>query len=269
MVGLCCVKDIVAWLEELFPPSLAEDWDFVGLQVGDPEAHVERVLISLDPTLQAVREAVALNVSLLITHHPVWLGPLPSIRRYDPVGAIIWEAVRGGVSLLCAHTNLDNAPMGSNELLAQRLELVGPVELEGGGGRVGDLSQCHSLESFCRWVGSRVGVSQLRVSGSFLTEVRRVAVCSGSGASLLEAAARGGAQALVTGDGKYHDARKAEALGIALVDVGHFASERILVPWLAGRLSEASGRLGWGLTVMEHRGEDDPFRVFEIERPGQ
>ena len=258
---VCRVKDVVGWLDETFPPSWAEGWDLVGLQLGDPEAPVEAVLVALDPTVAAVQEAVRGGASLLVTHHPLWLRPIAAIHRQDPAGRVIWAAVRGGVSIFCAHTNLDRAPGGPNDLLARRLELQRVEPLLDGMGRVGEIPGLLSLESLCHWVQSRLHCAPVRVAGPPLQEVRRVALCCGSGGALLDEAHRCGAQVLVTGDGKYHDARKAEALGMALLDVGHFASERPMIPWLTDRLDAASRLLGWGMRVMEYQGEREPFRV--------
>lgn len=265
MVAMTCrVGEVVRWLEDTFPPAWAETWDAVGLQVGDLEAPLERVLVALDPTFGAVRAAVEGRAALLVTHHPIWFQALEAIRLQDPVGKVLWEAIRGGVSVFCAHTNLDRAPDGPNDLLAQRLELVRVEELEDGMGRVGVLPKPLSWDAFCQGVQNRFPGATLRMAGRFLEPIRKVAVCCGSGASLLESAHQKGTQVLVTGDGKYHDARKAEALGMALLDIGHFASERILVPWLVKVLSQKSERSGWGLTVKAYGGEQDPFRVLAI-----
>jgi putative NIF3 family GTP cyclohydrolase 1 type 2 len=129
-------------------------------------------------------------------------------------------------------------------------------------GRVGELKATLGWNAFCRMVQSRFPHAALRVAGRVQESVRRVAVCGGSGTSLLGSAHQEGAQVLLTGDGKYHDARKAEALGITLLDVGHFASEGILVPWLVELLKRESDRSAWGLDISAFEEEREPFRVL-------
>jgi dinuclear metal center YbgI/SA1388 family protein len=257
----CTVKAVVDWLEETFPPETAEVWDSVGLQVGDMESPVARLIVALDPTVEAVQAAAGQGASLLVTHHPVWLQPLRTIRTQEPVGRIIWASIRSGVSVYCAHTNLDRAAGGPNDLLAR---LVGLREVEpvmAGMGRVGRLTTPMSLRDFCLRVQAGFPGAPVRLAGQCRGEVDRVAVCCGSGASALEAALAQGAQILVTGDVRYHDARRAESLGLALLDVGHFASERIVVPWLCEEIETASHGRGWGIDVLAYEGELEPFRI--------
>jgi len=244
-------------MEEAFPAHSAEPWDLVGLQVGDPVARVEGILVALDPSLGALAEARGLGASLLVTHHPVWLGSLKAIRADDPVGRIVWEAISAGVQILCAHTNLDRAWGGPNDLLAGSLGLERIEPLAGGIGRVGLLPREMAVSELCEILAA--DHPGLRGAGARAQRVRRVAVCCGSGASLLEQARESGAQVLVTGDVKYHDARRAEAIGITLVDAGHFATEKALVPWLAERLRQASHERGWGVSVWNSEGQGDPF----------
>ncbi len=253
----CMVKDVMLWLERAFPSQSAEPWDLVGLQVGEPEALVQGILVSLDATCEALEEAKRLGASLLVTHHPVWLGSLKAVRWDEPVGRIIYTAIKSEVQILCVHTNLDKAPGGPNDLLAECLGLDEIQPLAEGLGRIGVLPQEMEVCELCRLLAeTRAG---LRVAGSPDLRVRRVAVCCGSGASLLEQARQCGAQVLVTGDVKYHDARKAEAMGIPIVDAGHYATEKALVPWLAGRLQQASVENKWGVRVWESQGLRDPF----------
>lgn len=253
----CLVKDVMAWLEQAFPAHNAETWDLVGLQVGDPKAEVQGILVALDPTCQALEEAVRLGASLLVTHHPVWLGNLKAVRLDEPPGRVIWMAVQSGVQILCMHTNLDKAWGGPNDLLADFLGLQGIEPLAGGIGRIGVLPRDMDLSELCRILA--VNHPRVRVAGPQSLRVRRVAVCCGSGSSLLDEARNSGAEVLVTGDVKYHDARRAEALGIPVVDAGHYATEKALVPWLAEKLERASLQNKWGVKVWSSRDQGDPF----------
>jgi dinuclear metal center YbgI/SA1388 family protein len=256
----CHVGDLVVWLEEMFPPALAEDWDMVGLQVGDREMRIESVMVALDPSHEALAAAIQVSPALLVTHHPVWLRPLPYIRRHEPVGKRVWEAICNNVGVYCAHTNLDRASGGPNDLLAERLGMTDLEDLENGIGRVGNLSGPWSPSALGDRIRAGFPEAQPRIAGYMPEQIHRIAVCGGSGAGMLQAARRKGAQLLVTGDGKYHDAREAEALGIGLVDIGHFASEQLIVPWLVELLRRESACRCWGVTIRAYDKERDPFR---------
>lgn len=244
-------------MNERFPPQTAEPWDTVGLQVGDPKAEVKGVLVALDATEESLEEARARKASTLIVHHPVWVGSLRSIIKEEPVGKVIWKAIQSDVSIICVHTNLDKATGGPNDLLARRMGLVNLEKLESGLGRIGELERPLPLIELCRIISGNGG--PLRIVGDGKRMVRKVAVVCGSGSSLMEEAKRAGADVLVTGDLKYHDARKAQAMGMAIIDPGHFAMERILVPWLAETLRDVSSCRNWELEVVEFQRERDPF----------
>ena len=117
------VSDIMQVLETIAPQTLAEGWDNVGLQVGDPGRPVKHIWIALDPTYEVVAAACRDKVDLLITHHPLIFKPLQSLNFRTPVGAIIDLAVRHHVAIFAAHTNLDSVLGGINDILADRIGL--------------------------------------------------------------------------------------------------------------------------------------------------
>jgi dinuclear metal center YbgI/SA1388 family protein len=366
------IQDLVGLIHSLFPPSLAEEWDNCGLQVGDPAASVTRVLVALDPNEAALAQAVASGAQLLLTHHPLLLRPLRSVTPGDEAGRVVLAAARQQVAILSAHTNLDRAAGGLNDWLAARLGIAGCQPLAAGDadllklvvfvpegheaavaealfaagaghiggydrcsfrsagtgtfrpgpgshpflgrigeteqaaelrletilpralvnkaldklrrahpyeevacdliplanrrsdvglGRIGRLAEPCSLENFAARVKSALDCKALRLAGGEPKSVTKVAVCGGSGASLTSEAARQGADVLVTGDVKYHEARLAESLGLALVDAGHFATERIVVPDLAALVGRIAAERGLAIEVREMGVETEPFRV--------
>jgi dinuclear metal center YbgI/SA1388 family protein len=129
-------------------------------------------------------------------------------------------------------------------------------------GRIGRLPQPLPLAAFARLVGERLATATLRYCGDPEQLIAKVAVCGGSGMSLLAEAARQGADVLVTGDVKYHEARSAEAKGVALVDAGHFATEHLAVSALKEVLQQEAVRRGLVLEFIEMSDERDPFRVL-------
>lgn len=253
------------------PPALAQQWDNVGLQVGDTRASVQSVWVALDPTAEVVRAACRRNVDLLITHHPLIFKPLTCVNFHRPVGAIIELAARHRLAIFAAHTNLDSVAGGLNDVLARRIGLrnLKPLEAAGqsidsaaveGIGRVGDLDGSIALEALVAGIKESLGLERIRFAGDPALPVERAAVCSGSGGSLLPAFFSSGAQAYISGDLRYHDARDVEAENLGLVDIGHFASEHLIVEVLAGRLEKIIAQKAMNVTVKACDFEVDPFK---------
>jgi len=115
------IQDLIGLIHKLYPPEMAEEWDNVGLQVGDPGAALERVLVALDPSLTAVEAARLTGAQALVTHHPLLFHPIKRLTPDDAVGQVLWAAVRSGVAIISAHTNLDCAVDGLNRWLAECL----------------------------------------------------------------------------------------------------------------------------------------------------
>jgi len=266
----------MALMEQIAPARLAQPWDNVGLQVGSPAWPVRTIRVALDPALDVIAAACRDRVDLVITHHPLIFKPLKRIDPASEQGAVIREAVTHQTAVFSAHTNLDAAVGGVNEVLACRLGIEhvrplvsgepsgvrSPADETQGLGRIGDLKSPQLLTDFARRVKTRLGLAHVRVSGSPELDVKRVAVCSGSGSGLLEDFLVSDAQVYVSGDLHYHNARDTVAAGRALIDVGHFASEVVVVDALAKRLQEACSQAGLAVTVQACRLERDPFRTM-------
>ena len=129
-------------------------------------------------------------------------------------------------------------------------------------GRIGRLGQATTLNSFAASVKSALGCDHLRLIGAGDRTIHKVALCGGSGVTLLQTAHRQGADVLVTGDVKYHDARLAEDLGIALIDAGHFATEQLMIEQVVDSLREAARQRHWDIIFEAYTGEVDPFRLY-------
>ena len=367
------IQDLLGLIHSLYDPGLAEDWDNVGLQVGDLSAPLVRVMVSLDPSLHAVRAACDAGAQALVTHHPLLFRSIKRLTPDDAVGKVLWQAVQSGVAVISAHTNLDCAEDGLNNWLAGQLDVHAPEPLQpvageylklvvfvpvghepqvaealfaGGAGQVGAYDQCSfrtrgegtfrpahqsnpfigepgkqeqveevrletivpqrklarvvekmlkahpyeevaydllpmqnqvpgaglgrigklaqttTLDEFAAKVKEALGCDCLRLTGPGDLPVHKVALCGGAGAGLLQTAHRQGADVLVTGDVKYHDARQAEELGIALVDAGHFASEKLMIERVAEALRNAAEKQHWEIDFVSYAGEQNPFRFY-------
>ncbi len=367
------IHDLVGLVHKLYDPELAAEWDNVGLQVGDLAAPLDKVLVALDPSLSAIQAAQHAGAQALVTHHPLLFRPITRLTPDDAVGEVLWNAIRGGVAIVSAHTNLDCAVNGLNDWLAERLgveqsspmqpvagtylklivfvplehaqnvadalfsagaghighydqvsfrsrgegtfrpgeganpfigevgqgEVVEEVRLEtilpkrklasvlekmqkahpyeevaydlvplqnqvpgAGLGRIGRLPQATTLDAFAAQVKSALGCDHLRLIGAGDRAIHKVAICGGSGAGLLQTAHRQGADVLVTGDVKYHEARQAEELGVALIDAGHFATEKLMIEHVAESLREVARQRHWEIVFETYNGEEDPFRLY-------
>lgn len=232
-------------LFELAPRELAQSWDNVGLLVGDPDRQVSAVLVALDVTQAVADEAAERGCGAIVAHHPLmncaW-SPVQSVRTDRPQGKLIATLLRGGISAICMHTNLDSAPGGVNDALAAALGLeeIGPLG-EDGIGRTGVLSSEMSLEAFAAHVRRSLGAEGLRYADGG-RPVRRVAVGGGACGEYAPLARDLGCDTFVTADLKYHDFQNAPGLGLNLLDAGHFPTENVICAvlerFLRGRFPE-------------------------------
>ncbi len=263
------VKDILAALETIAPGELAEEWDNVGLQVGHPEWPVTRVLIALDPTPTVIEEAVRGGANVVVTHHPLLFRPLRQLNLATVTGALVQKLIDKRVAVIAAHTNLDSVAGGINDVLVEMLALENVTVLQpmatdthAGLGRVGQLPQAVRFESLVSDIKARLGLAHIRYAGKPTNPVRGVAVCSGSGGSLLNLFLESSADVYVTGDVRYHDAREIEAQRRGIIDIGHYESERIIVGHLAQRLTEWLAHKGLEADVQEAQSEETPFQTL-------
>ncbi|MFC1828022.1 Nif3-like dinuclear metal center hexameric protein [Thermodesulfobacteriota bacterium] len=368
------VADIIDVLETLAPLDLAEEWDNVGLQVGDSRWPVRTVWVALDPDLAVVEDACENDVDLLITHHPLIHKALHAVDFSSSTGAIIQLASRHRMAVFSAHTNLDSVTDGINDILASRIGLknlrplgdisepenyklvvFAPVEHEQtvlnslleteagkiasysccsfrskgkgtfrpgplskpiygkideisqvdeirietvlpktsldhtvshlrenhpyetmaydvyplissgavqGIGRVGELDEKTTLKSFALAIKDKLGLEFVSIAGKPDLVVEKVAVCSGSGSSLMDRFFSSGAQVYISGDLRYHDARAVEAAGLGIIDIGHFASEHLIVEALSKRLVKSLAENGVHVKVEAYGLEKDPFVIL-------
>jgi len=230
------VRDIIAVLESFAPLSLQEKWDNSGLSVGSPDQEVRGILLGLDCTPALVDEAVACGADLIVTHHPLIFGGLKQIAPEDPVGLAVIKAIRAGIAIYAAHTTADKVPAGVSGAMARRLGLEnlsildpeGTRLLDGteetvGLGMVGDWSEPLPAAEAVARVKEAFGLKVARCSHLIDRPISRVAMCGGSGSSLIEAARKAGAQLYLCGDISYHHFFTPD--DILLMDIGHFESE--------------------------------------------
>ena len=261
--------DIAAALNRFAPPELAEGWDRIGLMIGRNKASITGVLTALDPSLEAISEAVSTNCNCLVTHHPLLFKPISQLTTDSFIGAMIEAAVKADLNLIAAHTNLDSTVGGVNDVLAGLLGLQGAEPLDraadhpgAGLGRVGDLPEAVPLAVLAGRVKDVLGISGLKLAGEAARPIKRVALIGGSGGSMIDSALRSGADVLLTGEVGYHQALEAIAQGLALIEAGHGATENPVVEVMARRLEEELKRAGFECPVKAMTNLTEPLRPF-------
>lgn len=365
---------IMTALEKLAPLRLAEPWDNVGLLIGSPIQEVKNILVALDITEPVIDFANNHMCDMIVTHHPVIFKGITSIRTDKPQGQLLARLLKSNIAIYAAHTNLDVAAGGVNDVLACQLGLqnikilnvscteklvklvvfvpdshvdeVRAAITEAGAGHIGNYSHCsfqtHGVGAFLPLAGTKpflgkqgqleyaqeyrletimpeefsrvvikamlqvhpyeevaydlypvlndgaafglgrigqlaasaplfdfatqvkqaLGLNNVKIAGDRTQMIRKVAVCGGSGASLISKAISAGADVLVTGDVRYHEAQEALALGLAIIEAGHFASEQPVVPVVADYLRHCAHDNNWSIGVHAAMLENDVFTVL-------
>ncbi len=261
---MATVGTVAECLEQFAPAKLAEEWDNVGLLVGDRAWPVERVMTCLTITPVTAAEAIEGRANLIVTHHPLPFHPLKSITTDSTAGRLLLELITARIAVCSPHTAFDSARAGINQHLAIGLGLheIAPlvvndgVDTDVGIGRCGTLGEDVTLKEVVDRVKNFLGIQKLQVVGREEQQVNRVAIVCGSGGSFLETAIARGCDCLITGETTYHTCLEADARNVALVLPGHYASERFALLSLADYL----GDLLAGVTVWASRNECDPVR---------
>lgn len=250
------VKEIYDSINQFAPFGTQEKWDNSGLLVGNPNQEVSGVLISLDISVSALKKAQETGCNLIFSHHPVIFSAIRNLYS----DTVVYQLAKHDISAICCHTPLDIAQGGINDLIVQKLETYISIEDEilpiedDGLGRIITLEEEISLPEFAGIAKKALGCEAVRFSANHQEKIRKIAVCSGSGSSMLEDLA-GRCDAFLTGDVKHDRWYKAQELHIALLDCGHYATEVIMIPYVAGKLREAFP----DLKIIEFA-EGDPVR---------
>lgn len=240
---MATVNMIYQALDNWAPFETQMSFDNAGLLVGRGDRDIKSVLVALDVTLPVVEEAEKLGCGLIVAHHPVIFDPVRRLTDEDPTGQILLSLAERGIAAICAHTNLDAVQGGVNDCLAHTLQLNDIELLEQGGidrhgrpygiGRVGTAhKQGCSAADYADFVKQCLGAASVRFVNTG-RPVRRVAVGGGSCGSMLADAVKSGCDTFVTADVKYNVFLDAKAMGINLMDAGHYATENVVVPAMA------------------------------------
>ncbi|MEW6185751.1 MAG: Nif3-like dinuclear metal center hexameric protein [Thermodesulfobacteriota bacterium] len=367
------ISRIQEWMESRFPASWAEEWDHVGLQLGDPDQEVERLGVSLEAVPRSVSWAIQNRLQLMVCHHPLFFQPFHSLGNHQEPGRSALPLIKENIALIAAHTNLDAAPDGVSTALAGRLGLKGlsplskrykdqvkvvvfipigyeeqitkalddgrsgrigayrlctfksrgegtfkadpgsrpfigevgrlerasewrleiisprnevfrlitiiraahpyeemaydvyPLEnpsLETGLGRVGVFDPPVSREDLIRLLKEKVEAPQIRIAGDLPDRIEKAAVCGGSGGTMIPRAISAGVQVLICGEIGYHPLVSNQGQSLTLIEIGHYPSEKWIIPVLAQALRSAGREHRWGIEVKEDLPSGDPHMRY-------
>lgn len=261
------LQDVVAFLRELAPPELAEDWDNVGLLIGDPADEIRSALTCLTLTPNVAEEAIARGAQLIVTHHPVLFRPIQRLTAETSEGRMLLSLIRAGISVYSPHTSYDSAADGINSQLARMLglndvrplrskEMLANESLPIGSGRMGSLPNATSLGELIERIKPALRVSTVQFVGDLNRPISKLGIACGAAAEFLRDAAMLGCEALLTGEARFHSCLEAEAANIALILPGHFATERPAMEQLANVLRSRFAEL----VVQASQSEYDPVK---------
>ncbi len=228
MANSLIIKDILNIVEEFAPLHIQESWDNSGLCVGDENAEAKGVLLALDCSSKLIDEAVKIGANLIITHHPLIFNKLKNIRPDNEIGEVIIKAIKNDIAIYSTHTSADKVLGGVSGAMAKRLgleniELLDKEDDNFGLGVVGDLLKAMSSQEVISFVKEKFNLIASRCSKPIDKPIKRIAMCGGSGSSLITKAMDSGAQLYISADISYHHFFTAK--DFMIMDIGHFESE--------------------------------------------
>lgn len=237
-------QDIISKIEKTYPKSYAMDWDNVGLIVGRNNKDVKRIYIALDATDEVIDEAIRIKADLLITHHPLLFVPIKKITDENSITARLLKLMQNDISYYAMHTNYDVLRMtevaehklGLKE--TEILEITTQGTEERGLGAIAELRESVSTEKYCAKIKQAFDLEAVQLFGDPKKEIRRIAICPGSGKSMIGCAVEKKADVLVTGDIGHHEGIDAVAQGVSIIDAGHYGMEHVFVEDMSSYLKK-------------------------------
>lgn len=234
------LREIIDTIENSYPTHLAYDWDNVGLMVGDYEHDIEKIMTVLEVNEDVVDEAIEKNVDLIVSHHPFIFGKIAKVNSETLKGRLIQKLIKNDIDVYSMHTNYDIAFDGLNDYFMEIigigntkvLDVIDSDEFYYDGkkygiGRIGELKEKTTLREFCKRLKNILESDCVRAVGNPDASIQKVAVVTGAGSEFASKSMAMGADVIVTGDVKYHEAQDVYDAGMNMIDCGHFDTENI------------------------------------------
>lgn len=226
------LSNIINIIEDIAPLNLKEDFDNVGLMVGDREKNINKILLALDCTEDVIKEAKEIGADLILTHHPLLFRKPSTITTDTLLGKKIIDLIKSDINLYSAHTNWDSVKGGLNDTLVEMLGFSkgiimdkNQIDSDAGIGRVVDLNKEMTVLELINLIKSSLGIKNLRYAGDLAQNIKRIAIVNGSGQDFFNYAKKLGADLIITGDTTYHFVSDYKEMGLNILDIGHFNSE--------------------------------------------
>ena len=256
--------EVMKVIEKTYPVCAALGFDNVGLLAGRLEKEVHKIYIAMDATDEVIQEAVSFGADMLITHHPLIFSPLKRVTTQDFIGRRVVQLIQEDIAYYAMHTNYDvlgMASLATNMLGLEQAEVLDETWESDAGiegiGRIGNLSETTSLEECCNFVKNCFDLDHVRVFGDLEKMVSRMAICPGSGKSVIDVAINKGANVLVAGDIGHHEGIDAVARGLSVIDAGHYGTEYIFMKDMKEYFEKELPELIIGTAAVEH-----PFQTI-------
>lgn len=257
------VAELADLLEKRYPKSLAVEWDVVGLITGNQELLLDKILLTVDITKEVIQEAIDLSVNLIISHHPLILDSNENSDIQSKRLELKSIIEKNSIALFILHTNADIAINGVNDSFA---ELLGLKEVRAIGtekmARIGLLPVEMTLKELAKKIQEILpsNKSAIQVSGILNQKIKTVALCGGSGSSLLEQIRQTEAEVYVTADLKHHVVSDNKTMnGPCLISVSHWASEWVWLPQLKQQLENDFKLIGKNTKIVVSNIVTDPW----------
>lgn len=202
--------EITKRIEKFAPLETQEKWDCSGWLVETENQDIKKIMLCLTVTDDVVRQAREQNCDMIVSHHPLFNVSI----KYK------------NIDIYCAHTNIDRAKGGTTDTLIKTLGLAKFIVANSGEGFVRYINYETSLQDFVKRL-KKISPHLRYVNNKGVTKLKRIAFCAGSGTEFIQEAFENGADALVTGDLKFHTALDSP---IVVFDIGHFESEILVLP---------------------------------------
>lgn len=234
-------QDIINILEKQSPTEYALSWDNVGLLVGRRDKDVKKIMLAVDATLDVCEKAVSDKVDMIITHHPMIFSGVKRINTDTAIGKKIMLLAKNDISCYAMHTNFDTiggmAKLASNMLGLKELEVLEETMDGEGIGQIGCVECPVSLQELAENVKKQFGLKNVIIYGDTSKIIDRVAVCPGSGKSVIDISIKKNAECLITGDIGHHDGIDAVDEGLVIIDASHYGVEKIFMNYMRDYLS--------------------------------
>ncbi|NLC32131.1 MAG: Nif3-like dinuclear metal center hexameric protein [Clostridiales bacterium] len=235
-------------INDIAPFESQESYDNSGFLIGSINDEVKNILVALDATPQVITEAINKEVQLLITHHPLLFHAIREINTEGYDGSLLVQLINSGISLISAHTNLDLTSLSGGAAIARKLSLQNIRQSMDPFLFLGDLPKVMTAGALGKLIGELLG-TRLRCYGSLDKEITTLSIAGGAYDLGYPKAISAGAQALLTGEVRYHHAIAASQSDFVLFDGGHYQTEVPMMGELTDYLQNKLHELQYSVKV--------------------